>query len=193
MQLPDINFWLALAFQSHEHHASAKAWMQSAADQSCCFCRRCHSRRKTCGRKIHGRKMNRRKTSIRVLYFSAPHFSARPDFSNQTPENLREKTRIQLLAVRDCYFHPSLGVAKPQIRNPNLEIRKNYGRKDASQKPSAALQAATKSLCATGDASTSISSLSLLTRLRSILRTWAERWGQNDQKRLTLWFIVLPS
>ncbi len=39
MQLPDINFWLALAFQSHEHHASAKAWMQSAAEQSCCFCR----------------------------------------------------------------------------------------------------------------------------------------------------------
>ena len=125
--------------------------------------------------------------------FFCPPFFCQTDFSNQTTENLREKTRIQLLAVRDCYFHPSLGVAKPQIRNPNLEIRKNYGRKDASQKPSAALQAATKSLCATGDASTSISSQSLLTRLRSILRTWAERWGQNDQKRLTLWFIVLPS
>ena len=39
MHLPDINFWLALAFQSHEHHASAKAWMQSAPEQSCCFCR----------------------------------------------------------------------------------------------------------------------------------------------------------
>ena len=39
MHLPDINFWLALAFQSHVHHVSAKAWMQSAAPQSCCFCR----------------------------------------------------------------------------------------------------------------------------------------------------------
>ena len=36
----------------------------------------------TCGRKIDGRK-----TSIRGLYFSAPHFSARPDFCKQTPEN----------------------------------------------------------------------------------------------------------
>ncbi len=40
----------------------------------------------TCGRKIDGRKMNCRKTSIRGLYFSAPHFSARPDFCKQTPE-----------------------------------------------------------------------------------------------------------
>ena len=39
MHLPDINFWLALGFQSHEHHASAKTWMQSASRQSCCFCR----------------------------------------------------------------------------------------------------------------------------------------------------------
>jgi uncharacterized protein len=39
MLLPDINFWVALAFQSHEHHASAKAWMQSASGQSCCVCR----------------------------------------------------------------------------------------------------------------------------------------------------------
>ena len=39
MHLPDISFWLALAFQSHEHHASAKTWMQLAARQSCCFCR----------------------------------------------------------------------------------------------------------------------------------------------------------
>lgn len=39
MHLPDINFWLALAFQSHVHHVSAKSWMQSAARQSCCFCR----------------------------------------------------------------------------------------------------------------------------------------------------------
>ena len=40
----------------------------------------------TCGRKIDGRKMNCRKTSMRGLYFSAPHFSARPDFCKQTPE-----------------------------------------------------------------------------------------------------------
>ena len=39
MHLPDINLWLAIAFQSHAHHVSAKAWMQSAARQSCCFCR----------------------------------------------------------------------------------------------------------------------------------------------------------
>ena len=39
MHLPDINFWVALAFQSHQHHASAKSWMKSAPLQSCCFCR----------------------------------------------------------------------------------------------------------------------------------------------------------
>ena len=39
MYLPDINFWLALAFQSHAHHGAAKAWMLSAPEQSCCFCR----------------------------------------------------------------------------------------------------------------------------------------------------------
>ena len=39
MHLPDINFWLALAFQSHTHHKSAEAWMQSAPEQSCFFCR----------------------------------------------------------------------------------------------------------------------------------------------------------
>lgn len=39
MHLPDINFWIALAFQSHAHHVSANAWMQSAPRQSCCFCR----------------------------------------------------------------------------------------------------------------------------------------------------------
>ena len=31
MHVPDVNFWLALAFQSHEHHVAAKTWMQSAA------------------------------------------------------------------------------------------------------------------------------------------------------------------
>jgi toxin-antitoxin system PIN domain toxin len=39
MFLPDINFWLALAFQAHQHHVSAKLWMQSAPHHSCCFCR----------------------------------------------------------------------------------------------------------------------------------------------------------
>lgn len=27
MFLPDINLWLALAFESHFHHASAKRWI----------------------------------------------------------------------------------------------------------------------------------------------------------------------
>ena len=39
MFLPDVNFWLALAFQSHQQHASADTWMQTAARQSCCLCR----------------------------------------------------------------------------------------------------------------------------------------------------------
>jgi toxin-antitoxin system PIN domain toxin len=39
MFLPDVNFWLALGFQSHQHHGSAKAWMQSAPLRSCCMCR----------------------------------------------------------------------------------------------------------------------------------------------------------
>ena len=39
MHLLDINFWLALTFQSHAHHPSAAAWMQSAQPASCCFCR----------------------------------------------------------------------------------------------------------------------------------------------------------
>lgn len=39
MFLPDINFWLALAFQSHQHHSVANEWMMSAARQSCFFCR----------------------------------------------------------------------------------------------------------------------------------------------------------
>lgn len=39
MFLPDVNFWLALAFQSHQHHLSADAWMRLAAEHSCCLCR----------------------------------------------------------------------------------------------------------------------------------------------------------
>lgn len=39
MFLPDVNFWLALAFRSHKCHASARNWMQSAAPRSVVFCR----------------------------------------------------------------------------------------------------------------------------------------------------------
>jgi len=39
MILLDINFWLAISFDSHVHHQAAIAWMQSAAQESCCFCR----------------------------------------------------------------------------------------------------------------------------------------------------------
>ncbi len=39
MFLPDVNFWLAIAFQSHQHHASVNKWMLLAARHSCCMCR----------------------------------------------------------------------------------------------------------------------------------------------------------
>jgi toxin-antitoxin system PIN domain toxin len=40
MQLPDINVWLALAFDSHIHHPAAKAWFDGLADDVICyFCR----------------------------------------------------------------------------------------------------------------------------------------------------------
>jgi len=40
MHLPDVNFWLALAFPSHVHHAPAKAWMDTVTDKdSCGICR----------------------------------------------------------------------------------------------------------------------------------------------------------
>lgn len=39
MFLADVNFWLALAFQSHVHHVSARNWFDAAADDSCFFCR----------------------------------------------------------------------------------------------------------------------------------------------------------
>ncbi len=38
MFLPDVNVWLALAFDFHFHHAAAKAWYDSSRE-SCCFCR----------------------------------------------------------------------------------------------------------------------------------------------------------
>ena len=38
-ELPDANFWLALAWQGHAAHAVAKAWWESAAAQKIFFCR----------------------------------------------------------------------------------------------------------------------------------------------------------
>ncbi|MGH9551714.1 MAG: TA system VapC family ribonuclease toxin [Terriglobales bacterium] len=38
MFLPDINVWLALAFDSHVHHSAARAWFNSAGQISY-FCR----------------------------------------------------------------------------------------------------------------------------------------------------------
>jgi uncharacterized protein len=37
--LPDVNLWLALAFESHVHHAPAKAWLDQLTSDSCVFCR----------------------------------------------------------------------------------------------------------------------------------------------------------
>ncbi len=39
MYLPDINVWLALAFQSHAHHTLAKRWFEGVAEGGCSFCR----------------------------------------------------------------------------------------------------------------------------------------------------------
>ncbi len=37
--LPDVNLWLALAFQSHVHHSVAKAWFESRSGGECVLCR----------------------------------------------------------------------------------------------------------------------------------------------------------
>lgn len=38
--LPDVNLWLALAFESHGHQARAKVWFEGVQpDQVCAFCR----------------------------------------------------------------------------------------------------------------------------------------------------------
>lgn len=37
--LPDVNVWLALAFEKHEHHAAATEWFEETAPDSCSFCR----------------------------------------------------------------------------------------------------------------------------------------------------------
>ena len=39
MFLPDINLWLALAFESHVHHAAAKDWFEGLSGEGCAFCR----------------------------------------------------------------------------------------------------------------------------------------------------------
>lgn len=39
MFLPDINVWLALAFDGHAHHATASMWFERVADGECSFCR----------------------------------------------------------------------------------------------------------------------------------------------------------
>lgn len=39
MHLPDINVWLALAFEVHFHHRTAKAWFEETGPDSCAFCR----------------------------------------------------------------------------------------------------------------------------------------------------------
>jgi toxin-antitoxin system PIN domain toxin len=39
MHLPDINFWLALAFASHNHHARAAEWFAGVPAGACAICR----------------------------------------------------------------------------------------------------------------------------------------------------------
>ena len=39
MHLPDINVWLALAFEAHAHHRPAADWFDNQESGSCAFCR----------------------------------------------------------------------------------------------------------------------------------------------------------
>src|SRR4051812_27043208 len=39
MFLPDINFWLALIFNTHVHHPAAKSWLDGLSRETCYFCR----------------------------------------------------------------------------------------------------------------------------------------------------------
>ena len=39
MYLPDVNVWLALAFEGHVHHVPAVAWFGRSAVDGCAFCR----------------------------------------------------------------------------------------------------------------------------------------------------------
>ena len=36
---PDINVWLALTCEAHEHHGKAMEWLRATAVDSICFCR----------------------------------------------------------------------------------------------------------------------------------------------------------
>jgi len=38
MFLPDVNLWVAMSFETHVHHAPAKAWFESNSEL-CFFCR----------------------------------------------------------------------------------------------------------------------------------------------------------
>src|SRR3954469_17930456 len=40
MYLPDINVWLALTFDSHVHHPSAKMWFDGLTNNAFCLFRR---------------------------------------------------------------------------------------------------------------------------------------------------------
>lgn len=39
MLLPDVNVWLALAFDAHTHHLAAKRWIEGLSNELCFFCR----------------------------------------------------------------------------------------------------------------------------------------------------------
>ena len=39
MYLLDINVWLALVFEAHQHHSRAKKWFDERSPRSCNFCR----------------------------------------------------------------------------------------------------------------------------------------------------------
>jgi uncharacterized protein len=39
MYLPDINVWLALAFEAHDQHRTAADWFATLGARSCAFCR----------------------------------------------------------------------------------------------------------------------------------------------------------
>lgn len=39
MLLPDVNVWLAMTFESHRHHHSAKSWFDAIETEVCFFSR----------------------------------------------------------------------------------------------------------------------------------------------------------
>lgn len=39
MLLPDVNVWIALAFDTHAHHPAAEAWFRGLTAERCAFCR----------------------------------------------------------------------------------------------------------------------------------------------------------